>query len=360
MGAVTGSSTTWNTSVPSSSPVTTTYVLTATNTYNGYSFPTSSSPISVTVYPDPTVPTLSLTAASTRVGAGKGGTTLSWNVGSGGIGAVSVLLNGTPVATSVSGYSVNPASTATYQLSATTTEGLETQTASTSVTVIVEPLPTISTFSASSTADILGNSSTLSWSSQNADSVTLSWPGQAVSVAAQGSRVVTPTASTVYTLSATSLAGTVSQAVTVALDAPSITSFTASSASQSLGNTTTLSWAVQGAATLTVNGNPVPASMLASGSQVVACQASGVYTLTATNASGTVSQSTTVTVVGTGAMVWVKDVLYLGGKEVAEVDVDGIHSTITDHLGSPRFILDTSGNIGFFTDLSEGPDPHSR
>ena len=34
---------------------------------------------------------------------------------------------------------------------------------------------------------------------------------------------------------------------------------------------------------------------------------------------------------------WTKDIVYLGTKEVAEVDPDGAHVTLVDHLGTPRF-----------------------
>jgi RHS repeat-associated protein len=45
----------------------------------------------------------------------------------------------------------------------------------------------------------------------------------------------------------------------------------------------------------------------------------------------------TYTKTATGALTWKKDVVYLGTKEIAEVDAAGTEVTLVDHLGSPRF-----------------------
>jgi RHS repeat-associated protein len=41
--------------------------------------------------------------------------------------------------------------------------------------------------------------------------------------------------------------------------------------------------------------------------------------------------------VGTGSLTWKKDIVYVGTKEIAEVDATGTEITFVDHLGSPRF-----------------------
>jgi hypothetical protein len=61
-----------------------------------------------------------------------------------------------------------------------------------------------------------GQSSTLQWSTSNATTITLN--GSPVS--ASGSRVVSPTATTTYTLVATNASGSVPSAVTVTVTAP--------------------------------------------------------------------------------------------------------------------------------------------
>jgi RHS repeat-associated protein len=45
----------------------------------------------------------------------------------------------------------------------------------------------------------------------------------------------------------------------------------------------------------------------------------------------------TYTRTGSGSLTWKKDIVYLGAKEVAELDAAGTEITLVDHLGSPRF-----------------------
>jgi len=42
--------------------------------------------------------------------------------------------------------------------------------------------------------------------------------------------------------------------------------------------------------------------------------------------------------VGAGVVTWKRDILYLGTREAAEYDAQGIHVTMVDHLGTPRII----------------------
>jgi RHS repeat-associated protein len=51
---------------------------------------------------------------------------------------------------------------------------------------------------------------------------------------------------------------------------------------------------------------------------------------------------------GGGAPHWNRDVIYLGGRAIAEIDGRGVHELHWDHLGTPRLI--TSGSTG----LAEG------
>jgi len=77
------------------------------------------------------------------------------------------------------------------------------------------PAPTAS-LSAQPTSIVLGQSSTLSWSSQNASSLDLE-PGIGT-VAAQGSIAVSPQQTTTYTLTATGSGGTTTASATVTID----------------------------------------------------------------------------------------------------------------------------------------------
>jgi len=42
---------------------------------------------------------------------------------------------------------------------------------------------------------------------------------------------------------------------------------------------------------------------------------------------------------------WKRDIVYVGTKEIAEIDGTGIHVTLVDHLGSPRFVVDAQGVV---------------
>lgn len=53
----------------------------------------------------------------------------------------------------------------------------------------------------------------------------------------------------------------------------------------------------------------------------------------------------TVTQPVLGAMTWKRDIVYMGTKEVAEISAQGVSVTLTDHLGSPRFVVDPTGAV---------------
>ncbi len=157
-------------------------------------------------------------------------------------------------------------------------------------TSVVNPPPTIDSFSANPTSITSGQSATLSWATTNATSCTIN--GSSVSV--DGSMTVSPTSTTTYTLTATGAGGTVSQDVTVTVNsaAPVIDSFYASPSSITVGESATLSWATTNATSCTINGSSVSVD----GSMTVSPTSTTTYTLTATGAGGTVSQNVTVTV----------------------------------------------------------------
>jgi|GEM_PF-3698637 len=135
---------------------------------------------------------------------------------------------------------------------------------------------------------------------------------------------------------------TSSDTITVTVAAkPVITSFTANPPTITKGTTTTLAWSVQGATSLKLNGQNVTGSSL-----VVGPSETSTYTLVATNVVGTTSSSLTVTVKPKVLeLKWKRDILYLGQREVGEVDANGVKITLTDHLGTPRVVVDGGGTI---------------
>jgi len=312
--------------------------------------------VSVTVDPDPTAPAIAFSASPSTIGVGQT-TTLSWNVTSA-VGVVTVSLNGSAVATSGS-ISVSPATTTTYQLTATSTElgSSVSSSAGVTVTVVQQPVITFKVYPSSgsgsdplhpaSTNILLGQSATLSWSVANSPD-TVSIDNGVGSVVGLVSCTVSPTTSTIYTLTAKNLGGTATAQVTVNITPlPVIVSFTASPPSIVSGRSSTLAWNVQSATgyTITTSNSTSGPTPVTGTSAVVAPTSSQTYTLTATNDYGSTTASVTVTVTPAGILVWLRDILYLGNKEIAEVDAQGIHAIQSDHLGSPFYVLDGTGGI---------------
>jgi PKD repeat protein len=272
VGDVTGSS------VTVTPTATTTYKLTATNARGSR---TATVRVTVVV-PPATIAAFTATPASVPLGSAS---TLTWDVA----GATSVTINngvGTVTGNSVS---VSPTATTTYTLVAKNAGGSAKATAR--VTVVVPP-PVISSFTATPESIPLGSATTLSWSVAGATSVSIN---NGVGTVTGNSVSVSPTKTTTYTLSARNAGGTVTATarVSVAVPPPVISSFSASPASITAGESTTLSWSVAGATSLSINngvGTVTGSSVTVSPTQTT------TYTLTARNAGGTVTSSTRVTV----------------------------------------------------------------
>jgi uncharacterized cupredoxin-like copper-binding protein len=161
------------------------------------------------------------------------------------------------------------------------------------VTVTVNQPPSI-TFSASPTTITPGQSSTLTWITTNATSVTID---QGIGAQAlTGSMIVSPGATTTYTLTATGAGGTRTATTTVTVSAPGLpqVSFTASPATIAAGGTSTLSWATANATSVAIDSG-IGAKPL-NGSMPVSPAATTTYTLTATGAGGTKTATATVTI----------------------------------------------------------------
>jgi hypothetical protein len=103
---------------------------------------------------------------------------------------------------------VSPSQTTTYTLTATGTPAIK------EITVTVIPIPApIATFSANPETILVGESSTLSWTTQNADRVIIEPDIGAVGL--NGSIMVSPSQTMTYTLTATGPGGTCSPSVTI-------------------------------------------------------------------------------------------------------------------------------------------------
>lgn len=223
-----------------------------------------------------------------------GGTsTLSWRV----VNATSITISGLGSVPASGSRPVSPTVTTTYTLTASNAVNSETA----SVTVRVSSGATKLLFCyASPTNILLGESATLFYQSQNATSVTIS-PSVGAAVGLGGSVAVTPTQSTTYTITATGPAGTTPDTCSVAVRVttgalPRIIRFSAIPAGINSGQSSTLVWVVENATK--VNIDPGIGTVSLDGTRDVTPAATTTYTLTATNAAGSVTAQATVTVGG--------------------------------------------------------------
>ncbi len=263
---------------------TTTYTLTATGANGGPIYQTKT----VTVL-QPNCSITNFNANPNQINLG-GSSTLSWATSNCLYTNISTIGN---VPTSGSQV-VSPTITTTYVLTATGANGASV-TQSKTVTVI-QPNCSITNFNASPNQINLGQSSTLSWATNNCVSASIS-PGIG-NVNLTGSQVVYPTQTTTYTLTATGANGSsIYQTKTVIVLQPncSITNFNASPSSINLGQSSTLSWATSNCTYVSIS---TIGNVNLSGSQIVYPIQTTTYVLTATGANGSsVTQSKTVTVI---------------------------------------------------------------
>ena len=156
--------------------------------------------------------------------------------------------------------------------------------------------PQIITFTANPTSIAAGQSSTLNWQVVNADTVTITSLG---TVQLSGSSPVSPAATTTYTLTATrggqTATATATVTVTSAGSLPRIISFAPNPATIDFSQNSSLSWVVENATTVTIDNNIGTVGL--TGSHSVSPLSTTVYTLTASNANGTVTATTTLTVI---------------------------------------------------------------
>ncbi|HJW08335.1 MAG TPA: putative Ig domain-containing protein [Holophagaceae bacterium] len=165
---------------------------------------------------------------------------------------------------------------------------------SATATVTVVAAPAITGFTASPGTIASGSSSTLTATFSGGTASV----DHGVGVVNSGAGVlVSPAATTTYTLTVTNTAGTaVTATATVTVQSPpSITSFAAAPATITSGSSAILNWTVTGATSLSLDNGIGDVS--GATSHPVTPGATTTYTLTATNAFGSVNATATVTVV---------------------------------------------------------------
>ncbi len=223
---------------------------------------------------------------------------LSWSV----TNATSVSISPEIGTVSLTGTkNVTPGSTTTYTLTASNSAG--NSTAAATITVAVSGAPLINAFSASPDSIKAGETSTLTWDVIGSTSISIN---QGIGgVGAKGSMLITPTATTTYTLTASSATKSITVTVdttnvkstagsTIPTGTPKISSFSANPSAITLGDDTTLSWAVTEVRSVSIS--PNVGTFSPSGSILVIPTATTTYTLSAVNRYGTENATATVTV----------------------------------------------------------------
>lgn len=246
----------------------------------------ASAAVAVTTAAPLPVRIIRFTANPTTIRAGQS-STLFWQIENAesaeisGIGRVDPRTGTTTVA---------PARTTEYRLTARNRTGEVSETV---VVVVEQPQVRILSFYASPANVIEGESSTLHWQTENAETVTISGVG---AVAASGSTAVTPARTTTYTLTARNPYGEASAQVTVQVTPgtlPRIVRFAAAPPEIVAGETSNLFWVVENADEVAISGI---GRVETAGSREVAPVSTTTYTLTARNRRGDVTATATVAV----------------------------------------------------------------
>lgn len=232
--------------------------------------------------------------------------TLLWNV----TGATSVRIDQGIGNVSLAGTrQVSPTTTTAYTMTASNTAGTVSRSVVVTVSTVLPPSestpslgapPVIAGFIADPSEITAGSSTALRWKVIGATSVSIDHGIGNVPEA--GMTMVSPTTTTTYALTATNEAGSVTASVQVVVVStapvaglPIVNYFTANPNSITAGGSTTLSWSVSNAASVTIE--PGVGTVGFSGSSVVSPTATTTYTLTATNAAGSRTASAQVIVI---------------------------------------------------------------
>jgi small neutral amino acid transporter SnatA (MarC family) len=262
-----------------------TYTLTATGTSDSA---TASVTVSVVAVQTPIIS--SFTATPSGITAGQT-SVLQWNVTGANSATIDQDIGDVPLEGPLE---VSPSENTTYTLTATGTS--DSATASVTVSVVAVQTPIISSFTATPSEITAGQTSVLQWNMTGANSATIDPDIGDIPLA--GPLEVAPSETTTYTLTAqgeTDTAATVTVTVSVvAVETPIISSFTATPAEITAGQTSVLQWNMTGANSATID--PDIGDVPLAGPLEVAPSETTTYTLTAQGETDTSAATVTVTV----------------------------------------------------------------
>ncbi len=316
------------------------YAVTATSQANpGQSASTSVTVKSVVSGMTLTAPKTALSAGETiRLSAGVsevggGDTTVTWaatagSIASGGDGTYVAPVPATPLTVQVTATSVqNPAVVRTISLSVSA--------AAVAPVVPANPIVEAGRSVAFSTAVTGAADPGVTWSVDGGGSIS-------------ASGVFTAALAGTYTVTATSVADpgrTARTSVTVRAVVSGV-SVTPASATLTAGQALRFSAVVSGLGIVQggVTWAASSGSMAADGTFTAPAQP-GPVTITATSLQDPSKSGTASLTVRGWVLKWKKDIVYVGTKEIGEVDAQGLHVTLVDHLGSPRFLVNGAGMV---------------
>ena len=305
---------------------TTTYTITATN---GSKSATAAVTVTVNAAPQPATATISVTPT---IIAASQTYAVTWSSTNAKSVTITPTINGEdPTTTALSGTSTQVgAHTTTYTINATGTDG-STATASATVTVVA------TTLTASAPKIRIGQSVTLNWTAESATTVSLDNNIGALT-GTSGSKTVSPTQTTTYTLTATNGAVTSTSQVTVEVDTSLAVTLTATPQSVPAGGSTTLQWTSTNAVSLSID-NGIGAVTPPSGQTSVPVNQTTTYTITATDATGgTNTASVTVTVVAAG-LANIKHIIFMVQENRS---FDNYFSKINDYRATKGLSTDVN------------------
>jgi hypothetical protein len=326
----------------------------------------ASAPVSATVSVNPPLPTVALAADANSIVDG-GSAVLSWSSTSAASCAATGGWSGTKAGAGT--VAVSPKATSAYSMTCSNSSGASP---ASSVTVTVTPAPPHTpkvTLSASPASLASGGSSTLTWSATDATSCAASnaWSGiEAVS----GNLLVTPAATSIYTLAcANATVGSPPRSIVVAVAPPKPTvAISASPGLIAAGASSVISWTSTNAASCAASG-AWSGTLPASGTQTVTPSATGRYSIVCSNVTGNSGvESVPVSVVSATAPAVVQYATHQTAGSDTENnstaqfnaltqpgDTIWVAATVSDYAGVHAIsVTDSQGNV--YTKLDQKND----
>jgi len=184
---------------------------------------------------------------------------------------------------------VSPQETTTYTLTAEGPGGTTTENV---IVTVIPPAPTVN-ISADPATILVGETSSLAWSTTYADSCTIEPDIGSVDV--NGSIQVSPTETTTYTITATNAGGTTTANVAVTVLFPPTVTISADPTTLMPGESSTLSWSSTNAESASIDQGIGPVSV--NGTTTVSPTETTTYTITATGPGGSAADSVEVVVI---------------------------------------------------------------